>query len=75
MKQDLFQAIADHTRWAILTLITVQAFTPDALAARFDRSRQAVSKQNMLAEFRKLYEILFNQLNNVLSTIKKSHLG
>lgn len=44
MKQDLFQAIADPTRRAILTLIAVQALTPNALAEKFDMSRQAVSK-------------------------------
>jgi DNA-binding transcriptional ArsR family regulator len=44
MKQDIFQAIADPTRRAILTLIAVQALTPNALAEKFDMSRQAVSK-------------------------------
>ena len=44
MKQDIFQAIADPTRRAILTLIAVQALTPNAMADKFDMSRQAVSK-------------------------------
>ena len=44
MKQDIFQAIADPTRRAILTLITIQALTPNAMAEKFDMSRQAVSK-------------------------------
>jgi DNA-binding transcriptional ArsR family regulator len=44
MKRDVFQAIADPTRRAILTLIAVQAMTPNALAEHFDSSRQAVSK-------------------------------
>ncbi len=44
MKQDIFQAIADPTRRAILTLIAVQALTPNAMAEQFDMSRQAVSK-------------------------------
>lgn len=44
MKQDIFQAIADPTRRAILTLIAIQALTPNALAEKFDMSRQAVSK-------------------------------
>ena len=44
MKQDIFQAIADPTRRAILTLIAVQALTPNAMAEKFDMSRQAVSK-------------------------------
>ena len=103
MKQDIFQAIADPTRRAILTLIAVQALTPNAMAEKFDMSRQAVSKHikvlqecelvkpehsgreiyyhfnpkkmqefdNWLAQFRKNWETQFNQLGNVLSTMKK----
>ncbi|MBX2953811.1 MAG: winged helix-turn-helix transcriptional regulator [Leadbetterella sp.] len=44
MRRDIFQAIADPTRRAILTLIALQAMTPNALAVHFDTSRQAVSK-------------------------------
>jgi DNA-binding transcriptional ArsR family regulator len=44
MKRDIFQAIADPTRRAILVLIASQAMTPNALAEYFDTSRQAVSK-------------------------------
>ena len=44
MKQDIFQAIADPTRRAILTLLAMQALTPNAMAEKFDMSRQAVSK-------------------------------
>lgn len=44
MRRDVFQAIADPTRRAILTLIAVQALTPNTLAEHFDSSRQAVSK-------------------------------
>ena len=44
MKQDIFQAIADPTRRAILALIAIQALTPNAMAEKFDMSRQAVSK-------------------------------
>ena len=40
MKQDIFQAIADPTRRAILTLLAIQALTPNAMAAHFDMSRQ-----------------------------------
>lgn len=43
-RRDIFQAIADPTRRAILTLIALQAMTPNALAVHFDTSRQAVSK-------------------------------
>ncbi len=44
MRRDVFQAIADPTRRAILLLIAAQAMTPNALAEHFDTSRQAVSK-------------------------------
>lgn len=44
MRRDPFQAIADPTRRAILTLLAIQAMTPNDLAAHFDSSRQAVSK-------------------------------
>ena len=103
MKQDLFQAIADPTRRAILTLIAIQALTPNEMAEKFDMSRQAVSKHikvlhecelikpeysgreiyyhfnpkkmqeidNWLAQFRKIWETRFSQLDNLLSTIKK----
>ena len=103
MKQDIFQAIADPTRRAILVLIAFQALTPNAMAEKFDMSRQAVSKHikvlqecelikpehsgreiyyhfnpkkmqeidNWLARFRKSWETQFNQLDKVLSTLKK----
>jgi DNA-binding transcriptional ArsR family regulator len=44
MRRDVFQAIADPTRRAIIGLIALQAMTPNALAEHFDTSRQAVSK-------------------------------
>ncbi|MBP6335365.1 MAG: winged helix-turn-helix transcriptional regulator [Bacteroidia bacterium] len=51
MRRDVFQAIADPTRRAILTLIALNAMTPNALAEHFDTSRQAVSKHiKILAE-------------------------
>ena len=51
MRRDIFQAIADPTRRAIIALIAVQAMTPNALAARFETSRQAISKHlRILAE-------------------------
>ncbi|MGK6350159.1 ArsR/SmtB family transcription factor [Parapedobacter sp. DT-150] len=104
MKQDLFQAIADPTRRAILTLLAMQALTPNAMAEKFDMSRQAVSKHikvlqacelikpeqsgreiyyhfnpkkiqeidNWLSQLRKMWETQFNQLDNVLLTLKKT---
>ena len=106
MKQDIFQAIADPTRRAILTLLAIQALTPTIMAERFDMSRQAVSKHikvlqecelikpehagreiyyhfnakkmkeidNWLVQFRKNWEIQFNQLDKILLTMKKSRL-
>lgn len=43
-RRDVFQAIADPTRRAIISLIAMQAMTPNAIAGHFDSSRQAVSK-------------------------------
>lgn len=103
MRRDVFQAIADPTRRAIILLIAFQAMTPNALAAHFDTSRQAVSKHlriltecelvrqqqsgreiyyelnstklkeidKWLEQFRKIWENRFNELDNVLSTLKK----
>src|ERR1700704_6100086 len=103
MRRDIFQAIADPTRRAIIVLIALQAMTPNALAEHFNISRQGVSnhikiltecelvKQEQqgreiyysleinkmkeidkwLAQFRKIWETRFNQLDNVLSTLKK----
>ena len=44
MRRDVFQALADPTRRAILVLLASQTMTPNALAEYFDSSRQAVSK-------------------------------
>ncbi len=103
IRRDIFQAIADPTRRAIITLIALQAMTPNALATHFDTSRQAVSKHlkilaqcelikqqrqgreiyyqleinkikeidEWLNQFRKIWETRYNQLDNLLSTIKK----
>src|SRR5688572_32994181 len=51
IRRDIFQAIADPTRRAIIALIALQAMTPNAIAEHFDTSRQAVSKHlRILAE-------------------------
>jgi DNA-binding transcriptional ArsR family regulator len=44
IRRDIFQAIADPTRRAILSLVAVQAMTAGAIAGSFDSSRQTVSK-------------------------------
>lgn len=104
MRRDVFQAIADPTRRAIIVLIATQAMTPNALAQHFDITRQAVSKHlgilaecelvrqetrgreiyyqlelrkmkevdKWLEQFRKLWETKFNQLDDVLKTIKNN---
>ena len=43
-RRDVFWALADPTRRAILLLIAAQAMTPNAIAEEFHSSRQAVSK-------------------------------
>ena len=103
MRRDIFQAIADPTRRAIIVLIALQAMTPNALAEHFDTTRQAVSKHlriliecelikpeqqgreiyysleiekmkeidKWIEQFRTIWETRFNQLDEVLLTIKK----
>jgi len=44
MRRDVFQAIADPTRRAIIGLIALHAMTPNAIAEHFESSRQAISK-------------------------------
>ena len=43
-RRDIFQAIADPTRRAILVLIALQPLTPNAIAEHFNTTRQAISK-------------------------------
>ena len=43
-RRDVFQAIADPTRRAILLLLASQVMTPNSIAEEFHTSRQAVSK-------------------------------
>ncbi len=44
LRRDIFQAIADPTRRAILSLIAISTMTPNAIAAHFGSSRQTISK-------------------------------
>jgi DNA-binding transcriptional ArsR family regulator len=44
LRRDVFQAIADPTRRAIIALVAFQAMTPTAIAEKFDSSRQTISK-------------------------------
>jgi DNA-binding transcriptional ArsR family regulator len=44
IRRDVFQAIADPTRRAILGLVSLQAMTPGAIAENFNSTRQTISK-------------------------------
>jgi len=44
LRRDVFQAIADPTRRAIIALVAMHAMTPGAIAENFDSSRQTISK-------------------------------
>jgi len=104
MRRDIFQAIADPTRRAILVLIAVHAMTPNAVAEHFNITRQSISKHlrilsecDLLAQkqegreiyyelkidrmkeidiwldqFRKILEGQFQQLDEVLFTLKNT---
>ena len=103
-RRDIFQAIADPTRRAIIVLIAAQAMTPNTIANNFQITRQAVSKHlriltecelvkqeqqgreiyytleidkmkeidKWLEQFKKIWENRFDQLDNVLLTLKKN---
>jgi DNA-binding transcriptional ArsR family regulator len=44
LRRDVFQAIADPTRRAILLLVASQSLTAGAIASNFDSARPTVSK-------------------------------
>jgi DNA-binding transcriptional ArsR family regulator len=44
LRRDVFQAIADPTRRAILILLATQSMTAGAIASNFDTARPTVSK-------------------------------
>jgi DNA-binding transcriptional ArsR family regulator len=80
-RRDVFQAIADPTRRAILTLLAVQALTPGAIADNFKSSRQTISRHvQILAECELLeprqngreiyYHINAKQMNEVADFIE-----
>ncbi len=102
LRRDVFQAIADPTRRALLLLVTSQAMTAGAIASNFDVARPTISKHiqilnecelveanqqgreihyqlkiekmkeidKWLEQFREIWENRFNNLDNLLSTIK-----
>ena len=103
MRRDIFQAVADPTRRAIIALIALQAMTPNAIADNFKTTRQAVSKHlriltecelvkqeqkgrqiyytleiekmkeidEWIEQFRNIWENRFDQLDDLLTKIKK----
>ena len=103
LRRDVFQAIADPTRRAILLLVATQSMTAGAIAANFDTARPTVSKHlqilttcellkqeqtgreiyyslkiekmkeidEWIEQFRKIWEDKFNQLDEILSAMKK----
>lgn len=57
-RRDVFQAIADPTRRAILSLLALQAMTPGAIAENFGSSRQTISKHiQILSECELLHQM------------------
>jgi DNA-binding transcriptional ArsR family regulator len=44
LRRDVFQAVADPTRRAIIALVALHAMTPSTIAENFDSSRQTISK-------------------------------
>jgi DNA-binding transcriptional ArsR family regulator len=102
LRRDVFQAIADPTRRAILLLVAAQSMTAGAIAANFDTARPTVSKHlqiltecelleqeqqgreiyyhlnpekikeidDFIEPFRKMWETRFNQLDELLTTMK-----
>lgn len=76
MRRDIFQAIADPTRRAILVLIALQAMTPNAIAEHFDIKRQSISKHlriltecDLLAQKKEgreiFYELKIDKMNEI----------
>jgi DNA-binding transcriptional ArsR family regulator len=102
LRRDVFQAIADPTRRAILLLVAAKSMTAGAIAANFDTARPTVSKHlqiltecelleqeqqgreiyyhlnpekikeidDFIEPFRKMWETRFNQLDELLTTMK-----
>ena len=56
LRRDVFQAIADPTRRAILLLVASQAMTAGAIASNFETARPTVSKHLQILTECKLLE-------------------
>ncbi|WP_194766473.1 metalloregulator ArsR/SmtB family transcription factor [Tamlana sp. I1] len=105
LRRDIFQAISDPTRRAILVLLTSQSMTAGAIAENFDAARPTISKHiqilnecdlvdanqqgreiyyelkvekmkeidKWLEQFRAIWDNRFNQLDNLLETLKNKN--
>ena len=60
LRRDVFQAIADPTRRAILLLVASQSLTAGAIAANFDTARPTVSKHLQILTECELLEQEYN---------------
>ena len=60
LRRDVFQAIADPTRRAILLLVASQTMTAGAIASNFDTARPTVSKHLQILTECKLLEQEYN---------------
>ncbi|HET6722041.1 MAG TPA: metalloregulator ArsR/SmtB family transcription factor [Chitinophagaceae bacterium] len=60
LRRDVFQAIADPTRRAILLLLAAQSMTAGAIAANFDTARPTVSKHLQILTQCELLEQEYN---------------
>src|SRR4030095_641590 len=60
LRRDVFQAIADPTRRAILLLLAAQSLTAGAIASNFDTSRPTVSKHLQILTECELLEQEYN---------------
>ena len=60
LRRDVFQAIADPTRRAILLLVASQSMTAGAIASNFDTARPTVSKHLQILTECKLLEQEYN---------------
>src|SRR4026209_1449947 len=60
LRRDVFQAIADPTRRAILLLVAAQSMTAGAIASNFDTARPTVSKHLQILTECELLEQEYN---------------
>ena len=60
LRRDVFQAIADPTRRAILLLLAAQSLTAGAIASNFDTARPTVSKHLQILTECELLEQEYN---------------